>query len=95
MAELEQGTPAEIARPTAAPLKPTENIWGFHQAERKLTVLPVPRYCSGQEKKWFEFPIQFFRWENLDERATLKVDHGENSALGLEIELNSPSIDLW
>src|SRR5688572_7298808 len=40
------------------PPEPTEATLGFHQAERQLTTFPVLRYCSGQKKRWLNFPYQ-------------------------------------
>jgi hypothetical protein len=43
--------------PTALrPSRPLQH-WVFHQAEKELTTLPVPRYGSGHRKRWFKNPI--------------------------------------
>src|SRR4051794_9219806 len=43
----------------SSPPEPLGTTPGFHQAKKKLTTLPVPRYGSVQRKRSFEDPIGF------------------------------------
>jgi len=45
-------------------LQPKQH-WDFHQRESRLTTLRVLRYCSGQKKRWFKFPIQITNYANI------------------------------
>ena len=46
------------APPTAAPPEPAETTLGFSSNRKGIDNSPVRRYCSGQKKRWFKFPIQ-------------------------------------
>ena len=45
------------APPTTTPPKPAEATPGFSSNRKGIDNSPVRRYCSGQKKRWFEFPI--------------------------------------
>jgi hypothetical protein len=51
--DKEQIAPLRAVR---RPIQPKQH-WDFHQRESRLTTLQVLRYCSGQKKRWFKFPI--------------------------------------
>lgn len=45
-----------------SPAEPTLKEWVFHQAEKRLTILPVLRYSSRDRKRPFKIPILFASW---------------------------------
>jgi hypothetical protein len=48
---------ANRALPTAASPEPAEATLGFSSTRKTIDNSPVRRYCSGQKKRWFKFPI--------------------------------------
>jgi outer membrane receptor protein involved in Fe transport len=54
-----------IAASSFAAAQASRSNIGIFIKESRLTTLQVLRYCSGQKKRWFKFPIQITNYANI------------------------------
>ena len=59
------------APPTAAPPKPAEATPGFSSSRKGIDNSQARRYCWGQKKRWFKFPIHPSQYQWYEPQSQL------------------------